>query len=114
MVKKSKRVFVHHHLSREKLRTLYRKATGYLTASHYEIFNFPILEALSQKCPVIGLETAIIPELSAYCSIAKNEEEFVQKMNIVASGKAKTPELESIRKAFSWESYVRQLTGLYA
>ena len=45
-------------------------ATALLTASHYESFNFPVLEALSQGCPVIGLKSAIIPEFKPYVNLA--------------------------------------------
>ncbi len=46
---------------RIKLRSLYRQALALVTVSVYESFNLPVLEALSQGCPVIGLKSAIIP-----------------------------------------------------
>ena len=60
------------NVSRKRLRIYYQNATALLTASHYESFNFPVLEALSQGCPVVGLKSAIIPELKSYVNLAKN------------------------------------------
>ena len=98
--------------SREKLRGLYRNAAALLTASHYESFNFPVLEALSQGCPVIGLKSAIIPELKPFVNLADNLDEFVESMKAIT----KKPDLKSINqiyKKFNWESYVKNLVELY-
>lgn len=98
--------------SREKLRRLYRNATALLTASHYESFNFPVLEALSQGCPVIGLKSAIIPELKSYVNLANNLDEFVENMKKIT----KKPDVQSINRLynkFSWSSYVKNLVELY-
>lgn len=96
-------------LSGEKLRDLYRKAKCYLTASFYESFNFPVIEALSQNCPVVGLESAIIPELKPYVELAESEEQFVEKMKEAATGKTKNINRDEIKKRFSWDEYINVL-----
>ncbi|MDO9028633.1 MAG: glycosyltransferase, partial [Candidatus Roizmanbacteria bacterium] len=60
------------NVTRQKLKKLYQKATALLTSSYYESFNFPVLEALSQGCPVVGLPAAIIPEFETYVNLANN------------------------------------------
>lgn len=100
-------------ISRLRLKNMYARASGYLTASYYESFNFPVLEALSQKCPVVGLKSAIIPELKNYVYVADNKDEFIEKMNLVAEGKSKKISLSKLRKDFSWNKYVKKLISLY-
>lgn len=100
------------NISRKNLKKLYQKATALLTASHYESFNFPVLEALSQGCPVVGLKSAIIPELKAYVNLANNLDEFVENMKKIT----KKPGVQSINqlyKKFSWKNYVINLVKLY-
>ncbi len=98
---------------RKRLKQLYQQATGYLAASFYESFNLPVLEALSQNCPVIGLQSAIIPELSQYVQIGDNYDSFIKQMMIVADKKNKIIPLSEVKKFFSWEKYVYKLISLY-
>lgn len=49
----------------EDLPVLYAKAQAFMTASLYEGFCLPVLEALSCDCPVIAANTSAIPELAA-------------------------------------------------
>lgn len=98
--------------SRNKLKKLYQNAKALLTASYYESFNLPVLEALSQGCPVIGLESAIIPELRSYINIAKTKKQFIELMKTIP----KKPDIQLIKKInkkFSWKKYVRKLLKLY-
>ena len=100
------------NVSREKLKKLYQKATALLTSSYYESFNFPVLEALSQGCPVVGLKPAIIPELRPYVNVATNNREFVEFMKRIS----KKPDVRSINrlyKNFNWKNYVNNLVKLY-
>lgn len=101
-------------LNRKKLKLLYQRATGYLSASFYESFNLPVLEALSQDCPVIGLNTAIIPELRDYVNIAKNKNQFVALMKKAALKKTKKIDLKKLRQQFSWKTYIEKLTKIYS
>jgi glycosyltransferase involved in cell wall biosynthesis len=106
-------VLVTNKCSRKKLRSLYRGATALLTASFYESFNLPVLEALSQGCPVIGLNSAVIPELNPFVFVAGNSEQFVSLMEQAARNKLAADKLKLIRKKFSWKSYVNNLVKLY-
>lgn len=99
--------------SRKKLKTLYQNAKGLLTASLYESFNLPVLEALSQNCPVIGLKSAIIPEMKMYVNITSNAEGFIRFMKKAANSELKENDLQEIRNQFSWDRYYRELVKLY-
>ncbi len=97
---------------RKKLKNLYLNATALLTASYYESFNLPVLEALSQGCPVIGLKSAVIPELQPYINLANSQEEFVRFMKKIP----KKPDVKSINQLytrFDWKNYVEKLVKLY-
>ncbi len=100
------------NISRKELKKYYQQATALLTASHYESFNFPILEALSQGCPVIGLKSAIIPEFKPYVNLANNTEEFVKNMAKV-SIKPNVQLINQLYKKFNWKNYVNNLVKLY-
>lgn len=100
------------NVSRLKLKKLYQKVTALLTASYYESFNLPVLEALSQGCPVVGFKSAIIPELEPYVNLADNLDEFVENMKEIP----KKPNVQSINrlyKTFNWKNYVNNLVKLY-
>lgn len=99
-------------VSRKKLSILYQKATALLTASYYESFNFPVLEALSQSCPVIGLKSAIIPELEPYVNICKSQKDFIKNMKII-NIKPDKVSINKLRATFNWKKYVKNLVRLY-
>ena len=100
-------------ISRRKLKDLYQKATGYISASFYESFNFPILEALSQNCPVIALQSAVIPELEEYTQVVKNKSEFLNSMKLCINNKTKKINQRSLKADFSWNKYVNTVIKLY-
>ncbi len=100
-------------IDRKELKKLYGKATAYITASYYESFNLPVLEALAQGTPVVGLPSAIIPELAPYVNVAADKEEFIEKLRLVAAGKVRMPDRDEITRKFSWKQYVHQLVKLY-
>ena len=95
------------------LKKLYSKATAYLTASYYESFNYPVLEALAQNCPVIGLNEAIIPEFKDYIYIAYNSTDFIDQMVEVTQGAKVKVKREDVLKRFTWKKYVAKLKELY-
>ena len=90
----------------------YKKATALLTTSFYESFNFPVLEALYLNCPVIGVSNAIIPELSNFALIAKNNKKFIELMNKVISQNINI-DYQQIEENFSWKKYIKKLITLY-
>ena len=100
------------NVSRKKLKKFYQQATALLTASYYESFNFPVLEALSQDCPVIGLKSAIIPELRPYVNVAGNNKEFVEFMKKINT-KPDVQLINQLCKTFNWENYISNLVKLY-
>ncbi|MBI4009247.1 glycosyltransferase [Candidatus Roizmanbacteria bacterium] len=100
-------------IQRDSLRKLYSTATAYLTTSFYESFNFPVLEALSQKCQVVGLKSAIIPEFRDLVFLAEDQNDFVAKMEEVSTGKGINIDVKSLKEQFSWKKYVTKLVSLY-
>ncbi len=99
-------------VSRKKLSALYQKVTSLLTSSYYESFNFPVLEALSQGCPVIGLKPAIIPELRTYVNMSNNQKEFIKNMKAIKIKPDKVL-IGKLRITFNWKKYVKNLVRLY-
>lgn len=110
---KAHHVLVFESATREELKNFYQEATAYVSASFYESYNIPVIEALSQGCPVIGLRSAIIPEFKPYVFQADGETDFIQYMMNVAGGAKKDISIDYIKKVFSWKKYVEKLTSLY-
>src|SRR3989344_3064951 len=110
---KNNNIFSYSSINREQLRKLYAEATAYLTTSYYESFNFPVLEALSQNCTVLGLKGAIIPEFREFVSLAYDSDDFLEQMkDIVLGGKAKVRRSDVMNR-FSWKKYILKLKELY-
>ncbi len=85
---------VANNVSRIKLKLLYQKANALVTTSLYESFNLPVLEALSLGCPVIGLKSAIIPELAPYVNLCQNKKELLYMLDQAEKNKLKIPDLK--------------------
>ena len=100
------------NIRRKKLISLYQKATAFLTASYYESFNLPVLEALSLGCPVVGLESAVVPELRDYVNLAKDKDDFLRLMKEIPK-KPTTFLIKKLKEEFSWKKYVKKLVELY-
>ena len=101
------------NVSRNKLKKLFSQATAYICSSCYESFNFPILEALSQNCHVISLDSSVIPEMREYVNIAKSKSDFIKQMNLSVNNVSKI-DIKNLRKKFSWKKYVYELIQLYS
>lgn len=99
--------------SRSQINTLYNEATAYVTSSWYESFNFPVVEALAAGCPVIGLKSAVIPEMQPYASVVDDTDHFVHLMKRAADGELSRVNTEKVRKEFSWQTYVKKLMSYY-
>lgn len=56
----------------DELASYYRKAFCYVTASLYEGFGIPVLEAMSYDCPVISSNTASLPEVGGDAALYFN------------------------------------------
>lgn len=109
---KNQGIISFNNISRNKLKNLYKNATALLTSSYYESFNFPVLEALSQGCPVVGLKSAIIPELISYVNVANNNKEFMELMKKIII-KPSVQSIDQLYKKFNWKNYVNNLVKLY-
>ena len=112
-VGKDYKLIIANNVSRKKLKQLYQHATALLTASLYESYNLSVLEALSQGCPVIGLPSAVIPELTPYVNIANNQDQFVRLMVEASCSRIKSVSPKIILKKFSWKNYVNQLLQIF-
>lgn len=101
--------------SRKKLKKLYLRASGLLTASYYESFNFPVLESLSLGCPVIGLKSAIVPEFYKYVRLSEDINDFINNMKKVATEKTiiSSDKIKEIKKIFNWQNYIQNLNKLF-
>lgn len=108
-----KRVECIPHLSGTALKQYYQRASGYLSCSLYESFNYPIVEALSQRCPVVALESAIIPEQRPFVDVVTNTTDFVENMANLARGNKKKYDFNKFEQTFSWKSFVQNLCLLY-
>ncbi|MCS7092812.1 MAG: glycosyltransferase [Patescibacteria group bacterium] len=97
-------------LQRKELINLYSQTQALLTASFYESFNFPILEALAFGKAVVGLQSAVIPEFYPYVYVARNENEF---LNHLKSLKFRSNEktTEKVKREFNWQRYLSKLLG---
>lgn len=79
-------------LEDEDLPYVYEKAISLVFPSFYEGFGYPLLEAMSQKCPVIASDRASIPEVCLdaalyiepqdYKSIIKAMKEMIEDKNL--------------------------------
>lgn len=102
------------------LQNLYRDAFALVFPSHYEGFGLPVLEAMSQACPVITSNNASLPEVGGDAVLywdgksAKTlaasmlELEQNEKMYVRISVKS----LERAR-SFSWEKAAAELRKFY-
>ena len=95
----------------EELASYYKKAFCYVTASLYEGFGIPVLEAMSYGCPVISSNTASLPEVGGDAAVyfdPKDETALVKSFVKLAKDK-KLRALMSEKgydqaKKFSWKS----------
>ena len=105
---------VHHvKASRQELRHLYRTATALVSASLYESFNMPILEALSQGCPVVAFESAVIPEFLPYVNVAKTQEQFIVYLQEAATESLPLVPTSQIRSQFAWKPIIKTIVSYY-
>jgi glycosyltransferase involved in cell wall biosynthesis len=70
------------YVSEERLKELYRDAFALIFPSHYEGFGLPIVEAMSQSCPVITRRNSSLEEVggSAACYYSEINEDLVEWM----------------------------------
>lgn len=98
--------------SRAELRALYLGANAVLSASHYESFNFPAVEALALGCPVIATPGAVTPEVAPFVHVAR-ENEYKDMIELALANKLPAVNRQKVYARFSWESYVKKLKTYY-
>ncbi len=108
---KEENVVILTDIGRARLKHMYRHAAAYLTASRYESFNLPVVEALSQECPVIGLKSAIIPELAPYVRVVSTKKEFGEAIRSLEKNQVAV-DRKKVLKEFSWDTYAKKLVSL--
>ena len=100
------------HASHKELLALYRSTSCLVSASLYESFNLPVLEALSQNTPVVATDGAVIPELKKYVTLAKDNTTDFAKTIAEVIKKSLTINQDQLRKEFNWERYAISLSSL--
>lgn len=94
------------------LKNLYQTAYGMLTMSKYEASSFTVIEALSQQCPVLGLESALSTEQQEFSHVAQTKEDFFEHLMAIADGRIKKINKAKFFTIFSWKNYVNEVEGI--
>ncbi|HEY0793692.1 MAG TPA: glycosyltransferase family 1 protein [Chthoniobacterales bacterium] len=108
------------YVAESRLVRLYRESFALLFASHYEGFGLPLVEAMSQGCPVISARNSSLPEVGGdavlWCEPA-NATQLARQMLALEN----SPELQAACSAdgltqarrFDWAKTARQVLDLY-
>lgn len=64
------------YLERKELEMLYKSAAATVFLSYYEGFGFPLLEAMSQGCPVISSNRGSLPEVGGDAAIYADPDDY--------------------------------------
>jgi glycosyltransferase involved in cell wall biosynthesis len=99
----------------DELATYYKKAFCYVTASLYEGFGIPVLEAMSYGCPVIASNTSSLPEVGGDAAVYFNPESVDDLVTVLVK-LARDKKLRSLMVAkgkeqitnFSWKKCAQQ------
>lgn len=102
-----------HDVTDEELSGLYEHAKCFVLPSLYEGFGFPVLEAMSHKCPVVVSNVSSLPEIAGDAGIYVEPESvenitqgIVQALTENNSDRIKRGVTQV--KKFSWEKAARQ------
>ncbi len=103
------------YVSDGELLQLYKNAFCFVLPSLYEGFGIPVLEAMSNGCPVICSNTSSLPEIGGKAALyfnPKSEKDLLKKVNQLKDDEKLRNELirkgkEQVKK-FSWQTCAQQ------
>jgi len=98
---------------------LYATSYGLITASLYDGFGLPIIEAMACKCPVVASEVGALPEIVGDGGILlkqNNQSEYVETILMLASNRQVRLDLanKGLERSmkFSWKRFTKEVVGL--
>jgi glycosyltransferase involved in cell wall biosynthesis len=108
------------YVSDSELQRLYQEAFAFVFPSHYEGFGLPVLESMSQACPVISARNSSLPEVGAEAvcywdgesastlaeAMLRLEEDEEMYLRLSREGLQRA-------RSFSWEKTALQLREFY-
>lgn len=104
----------------EDLSYLYQKCEAYVFPSLCEGFGLPPLEAMQNNAVVLSSNYSCLPEILKDCAIyfdPKNEEDFVDKLQIILNDQGLRNHLRTDTKqllgVYSWEKMVEETLEVY-
>lgn len=120
-IKKHDDIILPGYVNDEILTALYQSALCFVYPSIYEGFGYPVVEAMSNKCPVITSNTSSLVELAANKSALTfnplDVSDIAKKLEHVITNKKTRSDLVaqgSIRaKEFTWKNYVTTLLNSF-
>lgn len=102
------------------LAVLYREATAFLFASHYEGFGLPLVEALACGAAVVATNTSTVPEVLGNAALfvepgdARAMADALHRLVIDASARRELSGLALARSGvFSWDAAAVRLLDVY-
>ena len=109
-----------HHVSDELLVALYRRAAVVATASLYEGFGLPVLEAFAVGAAVVCANRSSLPEVAGHAALLadpENPREFADKIqSVLADSELRQRLIDRGReraKLFTWDRNAQQLADVY-
>ena len=92
-------------VSEDQLAALYSAARGFVSASLYEGFGRPMVEAMTCGCPVIATRSASVPEIcgEAATLVEPTLEGLVLGMRTLLAGDARARALQGLERAASFD-----------
>ncbi|MBV9999026.1 MAG: glycosyltransferase family 4 protein [Verrucomicrobia bacterium] len=108
------------YVDEERLQKLYRESFALLFTSHYEGFGLPLIEAMSQGCPVISTRNTSLPEVGGDAVLWCERSDATElASHMLALERSPGLQLALSEKGvnhalyFSWEATARKVLQLY-
>ncbi len=99
------------YVSDAELKALYENAACFVTASLYEGFGFPPLEAISSGCPVVVSRAGALPEIfqgaAIFCD-PNSPQDIAAAIRRALDNPPDVEQLKTFAKTFSWEKCARE------